>query len=147
MLPLLLVLLVFPLAIATSATSQNVDIIKQRQDLLEKMGDAAKQPGKMIKQEIPFDEAAVQSALDIFIENASKLPKLFPEDSKTGAKTEALPVIWENKEDFVSRYEKLVSDAKNAKGAVGDEFDFMETWPKVVGNCGGCHKKYRVEKK
>ncbi len=130
----------------TGAVAQNVDIIKQRKELLSQMGKAAKEPGKMMKQEIPFDEAKVQAALDTIIANAAKLPELFPDDSKTGGKTEALPAIWENKEDVVQRYEKLVADAKAAKTAVSDEFDFMETWPKVAGNCGGCHKKYRVKK-
>lgn len=147
MLRIITVLIALSLATATGPMAQNIETIKHRKDLLGEMGDAAKKPGKMMKQEIPFDEAAVQSALDVIINNASKLPELFPEDSKEGGKTEALPKIWENKQDFVGRYEKLVADAKSAKANVGDEFDFMETWPKVAGNCGGCHKKYRVEKK
>ena len=132
---------------ATGAMAQNVDVIKERKELLSQMGKVAKEPGKMMKQEAPFDGAVVQAALDKIIANASKLPELFPDDSMTGGKTEALPAIWENKQDVVSRYEKLVADAKAAKEAVGDEFEFLETWPKVAGNCGGCHKKYRVEKK
>lgn len=131
---------------ATGAMAQNVEVIKERQALLEKMGKAAKEPGKMMKQEVPFDAATVQAALDTILENAPKLPELFPEDSKTGGETEALPAIWENKKDVMDRFEKLVADAKAAKTAVSDEFEFMETWPKVVGNCGGCHKKYRKEK-
>lgn len=131
---------------AGGAIAQNVEVIKERKALLEKMGKAAKEPGKMMKQEIPFDAAAVTAALDTFIENAAKLPELFPEDSKTGGETEALPALWENKKDVVERFEKLVADAKAAKSAVGDEFDFTDTWPKVAGNCGGCHKKYRKKK-
>lgn len=118
-----------------------------RKSLLEQMGKSAKEPGKMMKQEIPFDAATVDAALDTIIANASKLPALFPEDSKSGGKTEALPAIWENKDEFTGRYDKLVADAKAAKANLGDEFAFMEAWPKVAGNCGGCHKKYRVEKK
>ncbi|KUO55144.1 MAG: hypothetical protein APF80_00380 [Alphaproteobacteria bacterium BRH_c36] len=147
MLRTLLASIVLVLATATGAWTQNVEIIKQRQELLDQMGKAAKGPGQMMKQEIPFDEATVQAALDTIIANAAKLPELFPDDSRTGGETEALPAIWENKADVMSRYEKLVADAQAAKVAVSDEFEFMETWPKVAGNCGGCHKKYRVEKK
>lgn len=136
----------FASLLITGAVAQNVDVIKERKELLSQMGKAAKEPGKMMKQEVPFDEAKVQAALDTIIANASKLPELFPEDSKTGGETEALPAIWENKDDVVQRYEKLVADAKAAKVAVGDEFEFMETWPKVAGNCSGCHKKYRLKK-
>jgi len=131
----------------TGALAENLEAIKQRKELLSQMGKSAKEPGKMMKQELDFDEAKVQAALDTIIENAAKLPELFPGDSKTGGKTEALPSIWENKEDFINRYKKLVADAKAAKVAVSDEFEFMDTWPKVAGNCGGCHKKYRVKKK
>ena len=129
------------------AAAQNLEIIKARKDLLSNMGDATKEPGKMIKQEVPFDAATVKAALDVIIDKTSKLPDMFPEDSKTGGKTEALATIWQNKDDVVSRFKKLVAAAKAAKDNVADEFDFMETWPKVVGNCGACHKKYRAEKK
>jgi cytochrome c556 len=131
----------------STAVAQNLVVIKARKDLLGDMGDAAKQPGQMMKQEIPFDADTVKASLDVFIAKASKLPELFPEDSKSGGKTEALPALWNNKDDVTSRFKKLVEAAKAAKDNVTDEFDFMDTWPKVVGNCGGCHKKYRAEKK
>lgn len=136
-----------PALVSLPAQAQNVEIIKERKSLLKDMGKAAKEPGKMMKQESPFDKAAVLAALDVFIANAPKLPGKFPDDAKTGGETEALPVIWDNKDDFAQRFEKLVADAKAAKESIGDEFDFQEAWPKVVGNCGGCHKKYREEKK
>lgn len=131
----------------SSAAAQNLEIIKARKDLLSDMGDATKEPGKMMKQELPFDAATVKASLDVIIDKASRLPEMFPEDSKTGGKSEAVAAIWQNKDDVVSRFKKLVAAAKAAKENVADEFDFMETWPKVVGNCGACHKKYRVEKK
>ncbi len=143
----LLIIALLTIITISSLAAQNLEVIKARKDLLSDMGDAAKQPGKMMKQEIPFDADTVRASLDVFIEKASKLPELFPEDSKTGGKTEALPAIWENKNDVISRFKKLVQTAQAAKENVGDEFDFIDAWPKVVGNCGGCHKKYRVEKK
>lgn len=134
-------------ALSAPAFSQNVEVIKERKALFEDMGKAAKEPGKMLKQEIPFDAATVENALDVFIAKAPKIAEMFPADTKTGGKTEALPAIWENKEDFSKRFEDLVTEAKAAKGQISDEFALMETWPKVVGNCGGCHKKYREDKK
>lgn len=143
----LLVIALLTVVTISSAAAQNLDVIKARKDLLSDMGDAAKQPGKMMKQEIPFDADTVKASLDVFIDKASKLPELFPEDSKTGGKTEALPALWQNKDDVIARFNKLVKTAQAAKDNVADEFDFIDTWPTVVGNCGGCHKKYRVEKK
>lgn len=132
---------------ASAVSAQNLEAIKARQALLKEMGKATKGPGDMLKQAIPFDLAAVKAALAKYQENAPKIAKLFPDDSKTGEKTEALPVIWENKQDFEQRFAKLAADAKAAEAKITDEFTFMDEFPKVVGNCGGCHKKYREDKK
>lgn len=132
---------------ATAVYAQNVEVIKERKALLKEMGKATKAPGDMLKGAVPFDLAAVKAALAKYQENAPKIAKLFPDDSKTGGETEALPAIWENKDDFLKRYEKLAADAKAAEAAITDEFNFMDEFPKVVGNCSGCHKKYREDKK
>lgn len=134
------------LATPVPVDAQNVEPIKERKALLKDMGKATKAPGDMLKQAIPFDLAAVKAALAVYQQNSPKLKALFPDDSKTGGETEALPAIWENKEDVAARFDKLAADAKAAEAAITDEFTFMDEFPKVVGNCGGCHKKYRQDK-
>lgn len=126
--------------------AQNLEPIKQRKELLKEMGKATKDPGDMLKGAIPFSIDAVKTALKKYQENAPKIAKLFPDDSKTGGETEALPAIWDNKDDVVQRFAKLAADAKAAEGTITDEFSFQEEFPKVAGNCGGCHKKYRQDK-
>ena len=39
---------------------------------------------------------------------------LFPDNSKTGGDTAALPAIWENKADFDAKLTKFVAEAKAA---------------------------------
>lgn len=146
-LPLTALIAATAILAAIPASAQNLEAIKARKGLLKEMADATKGPGAMLKQEKPFDLAAVKAALAKYQENAPKVAKLFPDDSKTGGDTEALPAIWENKDDVMQRYEKLAADAKAAEGKITDEFTFMEEFPKVVGNCGACHKKYREDKK
>lgn len=132
---------------ATVVTAQNLDVIKARKEALKAMGDAAKAPGAMLKGEAPFDLAKVHAALQIYQKSAAKLPDLFPEDSKTGGDTEALPAIWENKQDFATRYPKLAADAKAAEAAIKDEASFKKVWPVLMTeNCRSCHEKYRVKK-
>jgi cytochrome c556 len=133
-------------AIPAMALAQNVDIIKERKKNFEAMGDAAKPTGQMLKGEVEFDIAAVKNAIKVFQEKAAVQPKLFPDDSKEGAKTEALPAIWENKADFEERFTKLAEAAKAADASITDVDTFEAEWPKVMGNCGGCHKKYRKPK-
>ncbi len=131
---------------ATAVAAQNVTVIKERQDHLKKMGDAAKPVNAMFKGEADFDLAKVQAALKVMQEKTAILPTLFPDDSKTGEKTEALPIIWEEKADFESRFKKLGDAAKAAEASIKDEETFPDTWKELMGNCSGCHKKFRKPK-
>lgn len=135
------------MVVALPASAQNLEVIKARKETLKAMGDAAKVPGAMLKQEVPFDLDKVQASLKVFQEKAARLPDMFPDDAKTGGDTEALPVIWEKKQDVVERFDKLVADAKAAEGKITDEFSFQDEFPKVAGNCSGCHKIYREQKR
>lgn len=129
-----------------AAWAQNVAVIKERKDHLEAMGKAAGAVGKMFKGDEDFDLEKIKAALQLFQDKAALLPKLFPDDSKEGEDTEALPAIWENKADFEGRYPKLADSAKAAAAAITDEFNFADEWPKVMDNCKECHKKYRKPK-
>jgi cytochrome c556 len=131
---------------ATAAFPQNLDIIKLRKSHYEAMGKAAKEPGAAFKGEAKFDLAKVQAALKTYQEKAVILPTLFPDDSKTGGDTEALPKIWDNKADFESRFKKLAETAKTAEAGIKDEATFKAMWKDVMGNCSGCHKVYRLQK-
>ncbi len=132
--------------LATVALAQNVAVIKERQDHLEAMGKAVGKVGKMFKGEDDFDLGKVQETLKLIQDKVAVLPKLFPDDSKTGEDTEALPAIWESKKDFEDRFAKLADAAKAASVAITDEQNFVDEWPKVVDNCKECHKKYRKPK-
>jgi cytochrome c556 len=131
---------------ATAVSAQNVAVIKERQDHLKKIGDAVKPVGAMYKGEADFDLAKVQAALKVMQEKAPILPTLFPDDSRTGGDTEALPIIWDEKADFESRFKKLGEAAKAAEASITDEETFPDTWKEVMGNCSGCHKKFRKPK-
>lgn len=129
---------------ATAVAAQKLEVIKARKEILKGFGAAAKDPGAMMKGDAKFDLAKVQAALKTFQAGTAKLPDLFPDDSKTGGDTEALPVIWEKKQDVVDRYKKLAAESKAAEAKITDEFSFQDTWPKLIGeNCVACHKIYR----
>jgi cytochrome c556 len=125
----------------TVVLAQNATVIDQRKQLMKANGGAAKEPSAMAKGEAPFELAKVQASLKGFQEQVAKLKVLWPDDSKTG-ETRALPAVWEKKADFLARLDKLAADAKAAEGTIKDEASFKAEWPKIVGNCGGCHKEY-----
>lgn len=131
------------IAIGATAVYAQSAAIGQRKEILKSFGAAFKEPGAMAKGEAAFDLAKVQAALKTVAEGAPKLPALFPDDSKTGGETKALPAIWEKKDEFVGIYKKLEADAKAAAAAIKDEASFKTEWPKVGAVCGTCHKAFR----
>jgi cytochrome c556 len=139
-------------AVAASAAYAAVNAsINERREHFSAMGKAVKMPVKMFKGEEKFDLAVVQAALKTMQEKAAVLPKLFPDDSKEGEdeegdKTEALAAIWDNKADFEGRFKKLADAAKAAEATMTDEVSFKAGFQDLMGNCGGCHKKYREDK-
>jgi cytochrome c556 len=114
---------------------------------MKKNGDEAKIATAMVKGEAPFDAAKAQTVFATFADSAAKAPALFPDNSKTGGETAALPTIWENKADFDARLAKFGSAAKEAEGKVKDLDSLKATWGAFAkDNCGGCHEKYRAKK-
>ena len=94
----------------------------------------------------PLRSGRCESGAATFADSGAKGPALFPDDSKTGGDTEALPAIWENKADFDARFAKFAKDASAASAAISDEASLKANAPAVFQNCGGCHEKYRAKK-
>jgi cytochrome c556 len=136
----------FLMAMSAGLSFANADPIEERQKILKGFGDATKPVAAMLKGEAQFELAPVQAALDTYIEGVKKLPGLFPDDSKTGHKTEALPKIWDEKPKFEAIYEKLGTDATAAKTGITDLASLKASFPKVLGDCKACHDDYREKK-
>lgn len=130
---------------ATVVLAQNAGIIQERRATMKAFGGAAKGPGAMAKGDAPFDINVVKASLKTIQDSAIKAKGLFPDDSKVG-ETDALPAAFEKKADLLARLDKIAADAKTAEGAIKDEASFKAEWPKVVSQCGGCHKEYRKPK-
>jgi len=121
--------------------------IKARKALMKANGDQAKIAGAMARGEAPFDLAAAHKIFATFEDAASKMPALFPDNSKTGDDTAALPKIWEDMADFKARFTKFGDDAKAADASVKDLDSFKAAMGNIGKNdCGGCHELYRAKK-
>ena len=131
---------------ATGAVIAQSDPIAQRQALMKENGKATGAAVKMLKGEAPFDLAVAQEALKAYVNTAAKAPALFPDTSKTGGETEALPAVWTAKADFEAKFAKLGKDAEAAMAAIKDEASFKAAFPGVLKNCGDCHETYRAKK-
>src|SRR6266480_4613201 len=107
---------VIGLAVRVATAQQNP--IAARKALMKANGDQAKIGSAMAKGEAPFDLAKAKTIFVTFLDAASKMPNLFPENSKTGGETSAAPKIWEDRADFKAKFVKFGSDAKSAEEAV-----------------------------
>lgn len=91
-----------------------------------------------------------QSVSDLALKmskNYKTLISYFPDNTKTGYDTEALPAVWEEKELFNELMNKASKDANDfaslAMNLMGD--DLKEHQKKMIwSQCKTCHDKFRM---
>ena len=77
--------------------------------------------------------------------NYKTLLKYFPENTKEGFKTEALPAIWENKDEFNNLMIKSSNDMIALAALIESSDDVKGSLGKLMwSNCKACHNKYRA---
>jgi cytochrome c556 len=130
------------LAFGATALVAQSDPIAARRAIMKANGDQSKIATDMLEGKAPFNLDAAKKIFATFAE-AEKVKTLFPDNSKTGGDTAALPAIWENKADFEAKLAKFVADAKAAGPATTDADTFKVQITEVRKNCGGCHQLYR----
>jgi cytochrome c556 len=140
-----LVAVAMALACGITAVLADTDPIAERRALMKHDGEAAKTLFDMSKGKIPFDLATVKESLKTLNEGATKTATLFPDSSKTGGGTAALPAIWQNKADFDARFAKFLKDVQGAQAGIVDAATFKQFAPAVFKNCGGCHELYKAK--
>jgi cytochrome c556 len=122
------------------------DVIAQRKALMKAVGDGNRGPAAILRGEQPFSLAVVQAALKNIETAGRESLKLYPDNSRTGGDTAALPKIWETKADFDAKLLKLEADAKAAMVKITDEASFKSEFPALLKNCAACHTDYRARR-
>lgn len=132
------------LGVTAAAAQSCPEFIQKRQTLMKKSGDEAKIGTAMVKGETPFDAAKVQEIYAAFAEDAKEMPTLFPDCSKTGAKTTAAPAIWERMDDFKAAIAKFADDIKAAQENTKDLDALKANFQAIGKDCGSCHQSFRL---
>ena len=135
----------FSLSVSTSSHSnQSVEeIIKGRKAIFSKNYQTAKKISILLKSK-KIEEA--KPLMQKMSDNYKKLLNYFPENSKEGFKTEALPSIWENKDEFNALMQKASSDMIQLAKAIDTTEDLTAIQKKLMwNNCSACHKKFRMK--
>jgi len=131
------------LAFGATALVAQTDPIAARKALMKTNGDQNRVATEMLEGKRPFNLDEAKKVFVVFAEAGEKAPALFPDNSKTGGDTAALPPIWENKADFNAKLAKFASESKSAGDATKDLDTFKVQITEVRKNCGGCHQTYR----
>ena len=120
------------------------EIIKGRQSILSDNYKTAKRVAAL-SNDIEF-EAAIE-LMNQMSENCETLLDYFPENSKEGFDTEALPAIWENKDEFNALMQKASDDMKQLASIIEDSDDIESSLNNLMWrNCKACHSKFRLDK-
>ena len=118
------------------------EIIKGRKALFSKNYSTAKRV-QTFASKGEFDKA--KTLMLEMSENYKNLIEYFPENSKEGFKTEALPVIWDNKDEFDNLMSKSSNDMVELASIIENSGDSRATLGKLMwGNCKTCHSKFRA---
>lgn len=142
----------------TVAHTGATGIVKERMDIMSILGDHAKTVGDMLKGKTPYDNDAVEMAANAYITHGEQIPSLFPdtEASRSGAKTEALPAIWTDWEDFVALAKQFTEDSRTLASAArelrgSDQINAEQSravrtaFFRASKSCSGCHERFRLD--
>ena len=140
-----IITLTFSLSFSISSyANQSVEeIIKGRKAIFSENYQTAKKISILLKSK-KIEEA--KPLMKKMSDNYKKLLNYFPENSKEGFKTEALPSIWENKDEFNALMQKASSDIIQLTKAIDTAEDLGVIQKKLMwNNCSACHEKFRMK--
>ena len=117
------------------------DIIKGRKAIFSNNANLAKRVNILLK------DFEVEEAEPIILEmskNYENLLNYFPENSKEGYGTEALPIIWEEKDAFNALMQRAADNMLQLAKVMEEVDDIQATYKKLMwANCNACHSRYR----
>ena len=125
------------------------DVAKSTQDQMKATGRALGGTlAPMNKGEKPYDQAAVDAALNTLDDTAKKLPNMFPASIKA-VKFEGdyntSPKIWEDAAGFKAKIEDFAKAVADSKAKIKDLDSLKANFPAIGKACGGCHETFRVK--
>ena len=137
------ILIFFSFTLPVNSELSVEEIIKERKALFSKNYSTAKRV-QTFATKGDFDKA--KSLMLEMSQNYKSLIEYFPENTKEGFKTEALPTIWENKEEFNNLMNKSSNDMIELISIIENSDDVRSSLNKFMwGNCKSCHSKFRAE--
>ena len=118
------------------------EIIKGRKAMFSENYQNAKKISILLKSK-KIEEA--KPLMKKISDNYKKLLDYFPENTKEGFKTEALPSIWENKDEFNALMQKASDDMIKLAKAIDTAENLRAVQKELMwSNCTACHSRFRA---
>ena len=105
---------------------------------------------KMVKGEIPYNQASVDTAIRDLEQSVPKIPTVFatnPKEDVVNATYGASQKIWQNKADFDSKIPPVVKAIADVKGKIKDVASLKVAYDSIQAKCVECHETYRLKLK
>ena len=115
--------------------------IKGRKAIFSNNAKLAKRVNILLRE---FEVEEAEPIIFEMSKNYENLLNYFPENSKEGYGTEALPIIWEEKDAFNALMQKAADDMLQLAKVMEEVDDIQATYKKLMwANCNACHSRYR----
>ena len=142
-----LMLLNLPAVAPAQEAGKPKNLVEYRQAVMSSLGGHAGAVSAIVKGQVDVDHllpharaiaATAATVDDIWWDNSTY------EDYE---KTDALPKIWQQPDDFQERIDKFQTAAKDFVDAVetGERGRIIQGFKTLGNSCGGCHDNYRYE--
>ena len=137
------IIFIFSISFPFSANAMTVEeFIKGRKAMFSENYQNAKKISILLKSK-KIEEA--KPLMKKISDNYKKLLDYFPENTKEGFKTEALPSIWENKDEFNALMQKASDDMIKLAKAIDTAEDLRAAQKELMwSNCTACHSRFRA---
>ena len=137
----LTIFLIYPLSVLEAKTVE--EIIKGRKAMFSENYQNGKKISVLLKSGKKEEAKPIMKKVS---DNYKKLLDYFPENTKEGFKTEALPSIWENKDEFNALMQKASDDMIKLAKAIDTAEDLRAVQKELMwNNCSACHNRFRAE--
>lgn len=133
---------------APTPEDQAKGAVDVRQSIFKLQGWTMGPLGGMLKNQIPFDAALAKTAGERLTALSQMIPAAFNADTrKFTVETDALPLIWDYKDDFDKKAADLTEASKALAMAAesGDKGMTLRAAANVGKACGACHDKFRKQ--
>ena len=105
---------------------------------------------KMVKGEIPYNQAAVDAAIKDLEASVPTIATVFatnPKQDVVNATYGASQKVWQNKADFDSKIPPVVKAIADVKGKIKDVDSLKAAYTSINDRCTDCHETYRLKLK